>query len=104
MFACFGGRRLSFPRQRTASRNISSSAPLMVGSTMDTVLDSMVGEPSLSSDRWSDRVNILGVGVSAITIPRALGQFDRWITAGAKQYVCVADVHAIMQSRWSEQF
>jgi N-acetylglucosaminyldiphosphoundecaprenol N-acetyl-beta-D-mannosaminyltransferase len=71
---------------------------------MDTVLDSIVGGPSLSSDRWSDRVNILGVGVSAITIPRALDQFDRWITAGAKQYVCVADVHAIMQSRWSEQF
>src|ERR1700749_3552729 len=54
------------------------------------------------TDRWGDRVNILGVGVSAITIPRALRQFDRWITAGARQYVCVADVHAIMQSRWSE--
>lgn len=71
---------------------------------MDTVIGSAVGEDCMPTDRWSDRVNILGVGVSAITIPRALKQFDRWITAGARQYVCVADVHAIMQSRWSEQF
>src|ERR1700745_33533 len=71
---------------------------------MDTAIGSVVAEPPPSGDRWSDRVHILGVGVSAVTMPCALGQFDRWITAGARQYVCVADVHAIMQSRWSEQF
>lgn len=54
--------------------------------------------------RWPERVNILGVGVSAINIPSALTQFDRWIANEARQYVCVADVHAIMQSRWSEEF
>jgi N-acetylglucosaminyldiphosphoundecaprenol N-acetyl-beta-D-mannosaminyltransferase len=49
-------------------------------------------------------VNILGVGVSAITMPRALEQFDAWIRNGARQYVCVADVHAIMQSQWCDDF
>ena len=71
---------------------------------MDTVIDSALAESPRSVDRWSDRANILGVGVSAITIPRALSQFDRWIASGARQYVCVADVHAIMQSQWSEAF
>jgi len=62
-------------------------------------------EPTaFATGRWADRVNILGVGVSATTIPAALGQFDRWIRAEARQYVCVADVHAIMQSQWSEDF
>jgi N-acetylglucosaminyldiphosphoundecaprenol N-acetyl-beta-D-mannosaminyltransferase len=53
---------------------------------------------------WPDRVNVLGVGVSALSIPLALSQFDAWIAAGAREYVCVADVHAIMQSRWDEGF
>lgn len=53
---------------------------------------------------WPDRVNILGVGVSALSIELALGQFDAWIAAGAREYVCVADVHAVMQSRWDEGF
>jgi N-acetylglucosaminyldiphosphoundecaprenol N-acetyl-beta-D-mannosaminyltransferase len=53
---------------------------------------------------WRDRVNILGVGVSALSIPLALGQLDAWIAAGAREYVCVADVHAIVQSRWDESF
>ena len=47
---------------------------------------------------------MLGVGVSALSIPLALGQFDRWISDGAREYVCVADVHAIMQSRWDDGF
>jgi len=53
---------------------------------------------------WGLRVNILGVGVSVLTIPKALAQFDAWIAGHAKQYVCVADVHAIMQSQWDPEF
>jgi|SRR5580658_323841 N-acetylglucosaminyldiphosphoundecaprenol N-acetyl-beta-D-mannosaminyltransferase len=71
---------------------------------MDTLIASEFGARSVRLGRWSDRVNILGVGVSVITLPRALEQFDRWIKGGAKHYVCVADVHAIMQSRWNEDF
>lgn len=71
---------------------------------MDGIFEATTGDAPVPTGRWFDRVNILGVGVSAITIPNALAQFDRWIAAGARQYVCVADVHAIMQSRWSEDF
>ena len=45
-----------------------------------------------------DRVNILGVGVSAITMTDALAQFDEWIATGANQYVCVTGVHGVMES------
>lgn len=53
---------------------------------------------------WPDRVNVLGVGVSALSIPLALGRFNDWIAAEAREYVCVADVHAVMQSRWDDGF
>jgi N-acetylglucosaminyldiphosphoundecaprenol N-acetyl-beta-D-mannosaminyltransferase len=53
---------------------------------------------------WPDRVNVLGVGVSALSIALAVDRFDAWIAAGAREYVCVADVHAVMQSRWDASF
>ena len=53
---------------------------------------------------FPDRVNVLGVGVSALTIERALAQFDAWIAGGAREFVCIADAHAIMQSRWNDDF
>jgi N-acetylglucosaminyldiphosphoundecaprenol N-acetyl-beta-D-mannosaminyltransferase len=53
---------------------------------------------------WPRRVNVIGVGVSAISIPVALEQIDRWIANKCRQYVCVADVHAVMQSRWDPAF
>jgi N-acetylglucosaminyldiphosphoundecaprenol N-acetyl-beta-D-mannosaminyltransferase len=45
------------------------------------------------------RVNVLGVGVSAITIDDALGLIDEWIATGAKRYVCVTGVHGVMESQ-----
>lgn len=57
-----------------------------------------------STAAWPLRTNILGVGVAVLTIPKALEQFDAWISGGAKHYVCVADVHAIMQSQWDPEF
>lgn len=71
---------------------------------MSSILDATAAAEPLETGRWSDRANILGVGVSAVTIPNAIAQFDRWIAANARQYVCVADVHAVMQSRWNEDF
>jgi N-acetylglucosaminyldiphosphoundecaprenol N-acetyl-beta-D-mannosaminyltransferase len=57
---------------------------------------------SLSTDSGSPpRVNVLGIGVSAISMSTALAKFDVWIAAGVRRYVCVADVHAIMQGRLS---
>jgi N-acetylglucosaminyldiphosphoundecaprenol N-acetyl-beta-D-mannosaminyltransferase len=45
------------------------------------------------------RVNVLGVGVSAITMTDALTQIDRWIATGARRYVCVTGVHGVMESQ-----
>jgi len=50
-----------------------------------------------------DRVNILGVGVSAIDMEAALERIDGWIKAGARQYVCVCPVHSIMECRRSTE-
>ena len=45
------------------------------------------------------RVNVLGVGVSAINIADALALIDRWIATGAHRYVCVTGVHGVMESQ-----
>lgn len=58
------------------------------------------GDPPASEDR----VNILGVAVDPSNIPSALLRFDRWIAEGRREYVCVADVHVIMQARWNPAY
>ncbi len=44
------------------------------------------------------RVNILGVGVSAINMSQALQTIDRWIETRSRNYVCVTGVHGVMES------
>lgn len=43
------------------------------------------------------RVNILGVGISAITMRTALAVIDGWIVRQEPHYVCVATVHGVME-------
>ena len=50
----------------------------------------------------SERVNILGVGISAINMALALKTIDAWIENGDRQYVCVTGVHGVMESRRDE--
>jgi N-acetylglucosaminyldiphosphoundecaprenol N-acetyl-beta-D-mannosaminyltransferase len=50
-----------------------------------------------------DKVNILGVGVSAINMGMALAAIDRWIADRAPTYVCATTVHGIMESQFSEE-
>ena len=45
------------------------------------------------------RVDVLGVGVSAINMVQALDTIDRWIATGAQRYVCVTGVHGVMESQ-----
>jgi N-acetylglucosaminyldiphosphoundecaprenol N-acetyl-beta-D-mannosaminyltransferase len=47
----------------------------------------------------SERVNVLGVGVSAINMAGALALIDRWIATGANRYICVTGVHGVMESQ-----
>ncbi len=51
----------------------------------------------------SERVNILGVGVSAVNMALALERIDGWVGARDRQYVCVCPVHSIMECRRSEE-
>jgi len=50
----------------------------------------------------TERVNILGVGVSAINMDDALRTIDGWIEKQEAHYVCVCPVHSIMECRRSE--
>ena len=46
----------------------------------------------------TERMNILGVGVSAINMSMALDAMDEWILRDEPHYVCVTGVHGIMES------
>jgi N-acetylglucosaminyldiphosphoundecaprenol N-acetyl-beta-D-mannosaminyltransferase len=52
-----------------------------------------VPEPAIA------RVNVLGVGVSAIDVERAVSAIGDWIDARAPHYVCVSGVHGVMESQ-----
>ncbi len=43
-----------------------------------------------------ERVNILGVGVSAVNMPQALAVIEGWLAERQPRYVCVSNVHSIM--------
>lgn len=45
------------------------------------------------------RVDVLGVGVSAIDMGMALAEVERWIEHGEHHYVCVTGVHGVMESQ-----
>ena len=50
-----------------------------------------------------ERVNVLGVRVSAVDMEQALDQIDAWVAAGDRQYVCLGTVHGIMNCRRSAE-
>lgn len=49
--------------------------------------------------RTSVRVNVLGVGVSAINMAMALEIIEGWIARRERHYVCVTGVHGVMESQ-----
>jgi N-acetylglucosaminyldiphosphoundecaprenol N-acetyl-beta-D-mannosaminyltransferase len=50
-----------------------------------------------------EKVNILGVGVSAVNLQLALDIIEDWITKGERRYVCVRDVHGVVESQRDER-
>lgn len=48
------------------------------------------------------RVNVLGVGVSAINMELALATITNWIERRTPHYVCVSGVHGVIESQRSE--
>lgn len=48
------------------------------------------------------RVDVLGVGVSAVNMEMATRAISDWIASGAREYVCVTGVHGVMESQGDE--
>lgn len=55
--------------------------------------------PTHSRRALIPRVDVLGVGISAIDMDMALDEIERWITDGEQHYVCVTGVHGVMESQ-----
>ncbi|MCW2248709.1 N-acetylglucosaminyldiphosphoundecaprenol N-acetyl-beta-D-mannosaminyltransferase [Azospirillum fermentarium] len=45
------------------------------------------------------RVDVLGVGVSAINLDDAVSTIRTWVAGGRRSYVCVTGVHGVMESQ-----
>src|SRR5258706_13159345 len=54
---------------------------------------------SSTAVRHDARVDILGVGVSPINLDDAIATIERWISERSRNYVCIAGVHGVMESR-----
>lgn len=49
------------------------------------------------------RINVLGVGINAINMHTAVREIGAWIAANEKHYVCIRDVHGVMESQRDER-
>jgi N-acetylglucosaminyldiphosphoundecaprenol N-acetyl-beta-D-mannosaminyltransferase len=49
------------------------------------------------------RVNVLGVGISAIDLDQAVEEIERWIATRAARYVNVCTVHTVMECQRDER-
>lgn len=45
------------------------------------------------------RVDVLGVGVSAVNMDMAIAEISRWVATQEHHYVCVTGVHGVMESQ-----
>jgi N-acetylglucosaminyldiphosphoundecaprenol N-acetyl-beta-D-mannosaminyltransferase len=66
--------------------------------------DHYMSEGVVPSSSGQTRVNILGVGVSAVNMEVALRQTESLLDRGEKGYVCVTGVHGIMEAQSDEAF
>jgi N-acetylglucosaminyldiphosphoundecaprenol N-acetyl-beta-D-mannosaminyltransferase len=62
----------------------------------------MQGRPLNSASDFA-RVDILGIGVSAINLDDAVATIERWIGERGRNYVCITGVHGVMESRRDER-
>ena len=51
-----------------------------------------------------ERVNILGVGISAVSMTSALDHTERLLQQGGNEYICVTGVHGIVEAQSDESF
>jgi N-acetylglucosaminyldiphosphoundecaprenol N-acetyl-beta-D-mannosaminyltransferase len=69
-----------------------------------SMADHYMGEGVVLPSSEQTRVNILGVGVSAVNMEAALRQTESLLDRGEKGYVCVTGVHGIMEAQSDEAF
>lgn len=55
-------------------------------------------------DHRPPRANVLGVGISLITLDSALGYFKDWLREGKRGYVCIRDAHGVVLARREPDF
>jgi N-acetylglucosaminyldiphosphoundecaprenol N-acetyl-beta-D-mannosaminyltransferase len=68
------------------------------------VLFEQSGESAMADVEQIKRVNILGVGLSAINLQTALEAIDRALEGKKKGYVCVTGVHGVIEAQGDENF
>lgn len=51
----------------------------------------------------TEHFNVLGVGISAISMSDAVATIDCWIENGQKSYVCVTGVHGVVESQSDQE-
>jgi N-acetylglucosaminyldiphosphoundecaprenol N-acetyl-beta-D-mannosaminyltransferase len=66
--------------------------------------DEFLGDGLSSESPVRARVNILGVGVTALNMESALNETESLLQRGDRGYVCVTGVHGIMEAQLDEQF
>ena len=49
------------------------------------------------------RVDVLGVGISCLTLDSAVEEVSGWVDRGEHRYVCVTGVHGVMECRRDQQ-
>ena len=52
----------------------------------------------------TNRVNVLGVGISVLNLPSALAALARAVQMRHKGYICVTGVHGVMEAQGDESF
>ena len=71
---------------------------------MRSATDQYSSESIVPSFSAQERVNILGVGVSAVNMEMALRQTESLLDGGEQGYVCVTGVHGIMEAQSDNKF
>src|SRR5580693_4932876 len=64
-------------------------------------MTTLTAMPSSMDEKANPVCNVLGVGISAINLDRAVATIDRWIDRREHHYVCVTGVHGVMESQRS---
>ena len=64
---------------------------------------SAADQPGRTAADGPPRVDVLGVGISCLTLDSAVEEVSGWVDRGEHRYVCVTGVHGVMECRHDQQ-